>query len=181
MLQATVAAMAVRGYAGTSVAEIVRRAGVSRETFYQQFSSKQACFSAALEEAIERLLGAMVTVVDPAAEPAERSALLIGAYLKTLADRPELARMFLIEVYAAGPDAVGRRTETQQRVAEALRAIFDDRSARGSFACEVLVTAISAMVTTKLMAGDLDGLRALQAPFADLVRHAVAFTGEPCS
>jgi len=35
------------------------------------------------------------------------------------------------------------------------------------------------MVTTKLMADDLDGLRALHAPFADLVRRALELTGEP--
>jgi AcrR family transcriptional regulator len=179
MLEAAVAAISTKGYAVASVAEVIRRAGVSRETFYQQFSSKQDCFSAALDVAIERLLGTMTTAVDADGDPHERSWQLIGSYLDTLADQPALARMFLVEVYAAGPDAVRRRAESQQRVADALCAIVDDTSAQARFACEVLVTAISSMVTTKLMADDLDGLRALHAPFADLVRRALELTGEP--
>jgi len=172
MLQATVDAMTAQGYAGTSVAEVIRRAGVSRETFYQQFSSKQDCFSAALDIAIERLIGTMATVGHAEGEPDERPRRLIGAYLNILADEPALARMFLVEVYAAGAGAIGRRAESQQRVVDALCDIFDDSSARARFACEVLVTAMSSMVTTKLMADDLEGLRALQGPFADLVQHA---------
>jgi len=154
--------MTEQGYAGTSVAEVIRRAGVSRETFYQLFSAKQDCFSAALDIAIERLLAALATVGHPEGEPQERPRRLIGAYLDILADEPALARMFLVEVYAAGPDAIQRRSECQQRVVDALCDIVDDRSARGRFACEVLVTAMSSMVTTKLMADDLDGLRALR-------------------
>jgi len=42
---------------------------------------------------------------------------LIGAYLDALAEEPTLTRMFLVEVYAAGPDAVQRRVDSQQRVA----------------------------------------------------------------
>jgi len=175
LLQATVEAMTEQGYAGTSVAEVIRRAGVSRETFYQLFSSKQDCFSAALDIAIERLLAALATVGHPEGEPQERPRRLIGAYLDILADEPALARMFLVEVYAAGPDAIQRRSECQQRVVDALCDIVDDRSARGRFACEVLVTAMSSMVTTKLMADDLDGLRALRTPFVDLIHRAIEF------
>jgi len=46
-----------------------------------------------------------------------RTRRLIGAYLDALAEEPTLARMFLVEVYAAGPDAVQRRVDSQQRVA----------------------------------------------------------------
>jgi hypothetical protein len=46
-----------------------------------------------------------------------RTRRLIGAYLDALAEEPTLTRMFLVEVYAAGPDAVQRRVDSQQRVA----------------------------------------------------------------
>jgi AcrR family transcriptional regulator len=44
MLYAMAEAMTVNGYVGTSVADVLRGAGVSRQTFYQQFLSKQDCF-----------------------------------------------------------------------------------------------------------------------------------------
>ena len=56
ILLAMADAMAENGYVGTSVAQIIRRAGVSRETFYEQFSSKEDCFTSAYDRAVELLL-----------------------------------------------------------------------------------------------------------------------------
>jgi AcrR family transcriptional regulator len=50
LLRAMVDVMADKGYAGTSVADILRRARVSRETFYELFSSKEDCFMSAFEQ-----------------------------------------------------------------------------------------------------------------------------------
>src|SRR3954453_9402858 len=43
--------MAEKGYVATSVADVLRAAKVSRETFYEQFDSKEDCFMSALEAA----------------------------------------------------------------------------------------------------------------------------------
>jgi AcrR family transcriptional regulator len=44
-----------KGYAATSVEDLVRRAGVTKGAFYHHFDDKQAIFRAVLEEAQERL------------------------------------------------------------------------------------------------------------------------------
>ena len=44
-----VEAMGSEGYVGTSVADIIGRAGVSRETFYRLFDDKQDCFLATFD------------------------------------------------------------------------------------------------------------------------------------
>src|ERR687887_842834 len=44
MLGALVEVVAEKGYAATTVADIIGRAGVSRTTFYQQFKDKEDCF-----------------------------------------------------------------------------------------------------------------------------------------
>jgi len=59
MLVAMAVAVAERGYVRTSVADVIRRARVSRETFYEQFEDKEACFMAAFESAAELTLRAM--------------------------------------------------------------------------------------------------------------------------
>ncbi|NGN62672.1 TetR/AcrR family transcriptional regulator [Streptomyces sp. A7024] len=177
MLAAMAEAMMEKGYVGTPVAEIIRRAGVSRETFYQQFRSKQDCFIQALDTGTDVLARLLELAADdrleqaaaggPLAPPAQFRRLL-HIYLRTLADEPALARVFLVEVYAAGPEAMERRREVQGRFAEAIADIFDARTPDARFACDALVAATAQLVTTHLVTGDLDALRALEEPLAEL-------------
>ena len=53
---AMVATVAAKGYADTSVADLVELAGVSRSSFYQQFESKQACFIATYDAIVADVL-----------------------------------------------------------------------------------------------------------------------------
>ena len=64
--------MAEKGYVDTSVADVLRRARVSRETFYEQFGSKQDCFIAAFEQAAGGILASLERA---AAAPGRRGAL----------------------------------------------------------------------------------------------------------
>jgi AcrR family transcriptional regulator len=163
--------MARKGYAATSVSEVLQAAGVSRETFYEQFSSKEDCFMAAFETAVNGLLGAVREAPGPGAPPFERFERGLRAYLDALADDPAFARVMLIEVYAAGPAALERRAALQSGFVDAVGETLGSRTASDRFANEALVAAISAMVTSRLAAGDVDGLRALHRPLTDLARR----------
>jgi AcrR family transcriptional regulator len=181
MLLAIADAMTRKGYVGTSVADVLKGAGVSRETFYQQFSSKLDCFMSAFDVAGEMLLGRLGAAVpdlgpddDAGGSPLDRFDRALGAYLDVLAEHPALARVFLVEVYAAGPDAMARRAELQGRIAEAMAELLGARTQQDRFACQALVAAIGAMVTGPLVADDLDRLHALRADVVDLVRRALA-------
>jgi AcrR family transcriptional regulator len=173
MLRAMADAMAERGYVGTPVAEIIRRAGVSRETFYQQFSSKQDCFVAALEDALGRLGYALNAAIEVDGEPIERYDRMVGIYLEALALEPATARLFLIEIYAAGPEVMRRRVELQQQFVDGLVQIFGAHTERGRFACQALMAATISMATTYIASGDTKALRALRAPLVDLVRSVI--------
>src|SRR2546422_8181420 len=59
MLRAMAEAVSELGYANTPVAEVLRRAGVSRETFYEQFANKEDCFLAAYDAGETTLLQAI--------------------------------------------------------------------------------------------------------------------------
>ena len=63
MLVAMTEAVAERGFAKVTVADVIRRAGVSRETFYQHFSDKDDAFLAALDGAAQLLAGRLVDVI----------------------------------------------------------------------------------------------------------------------
>ena len=174
MLRGLAEAVAEKGYGATSVADITNRAGTSRETFYQQFSSKQGCFIAAYEAAASKILKRLREASQPTGTPLERFSHAITAYLDALAAEPSFARLFLVEVYAAGPDALQNRAHLQQRFAELLAEGLRAKGPTERFACDILVAGISAMVTARLALRDIDGIRDLAAPLTDLVGQALS-------
>jgi len=170
MLRALAEAVAEKGYAKTSVADVLSRAGVSRETFYEQFSSKEDCFLETFDLAGEILLG-RVAGAPGEGTAAERFDRLLTAYLDTLASEPAYARVYLVDSHAAGPEAVRRRVALQARFTDALVELFGLRAPHERFACELLVAAVGSLVTTRVALGDEESLRDLRAPIVDLVRR----------
>ena len=178
MLAAMAEAVAEKGYARTAVADVIERAGVSRETFYEHFADKEGCFLAAYDTGVEALLEVMAeAVAGSRAGPEKRLDRVLSAYFAAIAAEPAFARTFLIEVYAVGPRALERRVELQQRFVAMVAEIFGLESAsHGSserFACEALVAAISSLVTSRVGAGRLDELDELRAPLVGLAHRMV--------
>ena len=161
---------AERGYARTTVAAVIARAGVSRATFYEHFADKETCFLAAFDAGVDIVLATLEgTPGGDEGSPVERLDRVLEAYLELLASEPAFARTFLVEVYAAGPRAIARRAELQQRFVDAIAGVLetDER-----FACEALVAAISSLVTSRVGSGRPEELPALRAPLVDLVTRA---------
>jgi AcrR family transcriptional regulator len=124
MTDAMAATVAAKGYAATTVGDVVAGAGVSRKTFYEHFRDKEECFLAAFEAGVETLLAAIV-----AAEPEQPGwegmlRARVRAYLETLAARPEFARTFMLEVFAAGPHALERRAQVHERFAHLIADLY---------------------------------------------------------
>ncbi len=104
-----------KGYAATTVADIVGRAGVSRTTFYEHFEDKKACFLSSYDASSERHFEGVRDAMAAAGEPVERVRAGVTAYLGGLSESPAYARAFLVEVLAAGPAGVERRTRSTER------------------------------------------------------------------
>ncbi len=173
MFRAMAEAVAEKGYVQTSVADVLRRARVSRETFYQQFASKQDCFIAAYEQAAGMVLALLEREASSEGTLVERFERTIAVYLEALAAEPAFARLFMVEVYAAGERVLERRAEVQQRFTALLIEGLEASGATERFACEALVAAVITLVTDRLCANDLAGLRGLRRPLTDLVRAAL--------
>ena len=168
MFRALAAAMTERGYVATPVAEIIRRAGVSRETFYQHFGSKQECFIAAYAWATDALRTGFAAGIAGSGTPLDRFSDLLGRYLAALAEDPGRARLFLVEVYAAGPEVMRRRVEVQREAAAVLAEIFSADDAQAQFACEALLAAVVQMVTTRITLDEPASLAGLHRPLVAL-------------
>lgn len=166
-------AMAERGYVGTPVAAVLERAGVSRETFYQLYRDKLACFLDALDLVGAVLLGELATAVDGPGERLERAERAIENYLATIARHPAFARLYLVEVHAAGPEAVRRRAQLQAAVVDGLARMLGARSKAARFACQMYVAGVATMVTAPMATGDLAAVTDLRRPLVDHLRRLV--------
>jgi AcrR family transcriptional regulator len=99
--------VAKRGYQGTTIEHIVKRAGVSRATFYEHFENREACLLAAFDDGGEELQRRMSEATQSGEWP-ERVRAGLGAFVDYCASEPALARTCLVESVTAGPVAMER-------------------------------------------------------------------------
>jgi AcrR family transcriptional regulator len=101
-----------RGYRAVTVADIVRRAGIARNTFYENFSSKQDCFLATQEYAVEEALRRVVDAATAVESWQARVDAGLAAFLDYVASEPALARTCIVESLSAGPASLERYEES---------------------------------------------------------------------
>jgi AcrR family transcriptional regulator len=163
ILEATAAAICERGFAATSVSDIVVAAGTSRRSFYNEFSNKAAAAIAAYEQGFQRVLG----VCTPAFFGSELwpdrvwdSALAVTAFL---AREPWLAYFGFVECYAIGREFASRVHSTQLAFT-----LFLEEGYRQHEGVQLLSRASSALIaacTVEL------GFRASRGPLAVNIRR----------
>jgi AcrR family transcriptional regulator len=152
LLEATGRAVAEKGYAAATIDDIVRGAGVSKKTFYEHFPDKLGCFLAAYEAASDELLEHVRAAQEASGDWVERTRAGIHAYLRWLAAEPALARVFLIEIAAAGPEALERRERVRDRYAARMRELQTTNSVPDEL-FHAVVAAVDDLVVRRLRAG----------------------------
>src|SRR2546421_574475 len=121
LLRSVIAAVSERGYPAVTVADIVRRARVSKKAFYDHFANKEECFLAATGEGRELMIARVMSASRALPAGASDEDFLRAAcrgFLTFLADEPAFARVFYIHMPAAGVRAVGRLDAAPRRFAE---------------------------------------------------------------
>ena len=126
---------------------------VSKKTFYEHFADKLDCFLAAYEAASDELLEHVQAAQDTATDWVDRTRAGIHAYLRWLAAEPALARVFLIEIAAAGPEALERRERVRDRYAERMRELQAGNSVPDEI-FHAVVAAVDDLVVRRLRAGN---------------------------
>jgi AcrR family transcriptional regulator len=169
LIRAMLETVAERGYEATTVPDVVARAQVSRNAFYEFFADKTRCFIAACDEEASELLGA---VLESASAASWTEALRQGtrAYLDWWAQRPAFARAYFIGLPVAGDPAVAQRERGYARFREVFQVL--GRRARTEqldlpplpeVVPRVLVFAITELVTEEVRAGRVESLPGLEA------------------
>ncbi len=170
---AVVDAVAEHGYTGTTVAHIVRRARVSRETFYEHFPSKDACYLAAVGVAFDELRHVIGEALGSSPDPLGSLDAFLRAYLEWMAARPQVARCLLLELRDAGRPTLAREDEAMRTLVDRLMARIDPRD---RFACEMFVAALRQMVGLRVDGGGAASLPELREP---LLRVAQRYAAGP--
>jgi AcrR family transcriptional regulator len=160
------------GYGAMTVESIIGRAGVSRRTFYEHFKNKHEAFLAAYDEAAAQLAEIVIAAVVAAESFARRAQAGLSAVLNFLADEPALARLCVVEVLAAGPEAVRRRGDSVRGFAALVdqyaRDLLDEPSPL--LTAETVVGGMYEVIYSRVLRGDTATLPAL---LPDLIYSAL--------
>lgn len=130
-----------QGYQQVTVADIVRRAGTARNTFYENFRSKEDCFLATQEYAMTAALERVVETAGALQSWPQRVRAGLTAFLSYVAEEPALARTCMVEALSAGPAAVEYYEKSQQAFVSLFR-LGRDVSPHGADLPETMEEAI---------------------------------------
>jgi AcrR family transcriptional regulator len=115
LIAAVVRVTAAKGYQATSVADILKAAGVGRESFYRYFENKEACFLSANDVLIDDLEAELADAYNQPGPWPARVRGGLAATLAWLAADPNVARVMLIEMGTVGPVSTERFRQTFHR------------------------------------------------------------------
>jgi len=122
LLDATEALIAEKGATGTTIEAIVKTAGISTVTFYEQFRDKDECFVAAFERAVEELRAEVSDAVPAEAAWSEKVSVGLEALLTALDAEPARARLCFVEAQRGGREMAAR----YDAALDAVAAVLDD-------------------------------------------------------
>lgn len=175
VVAAATSVFAERGYAGASVEDVVRAAGISRRTFYQHFDDLADALAAVHDAAGRFAVARVEQAVASATTPSDRLERGLAALLSLVAGNPGLARALFSEARLAGPRLEARQQKLRLHFATLLRGVLQEAHARGEVACapdELAVVALVAGVEAVGARLAIHGAPALAEATAAMVRLA---------
>jgi AcrR family transcriptional regulator len=111
-----------KGYAETTVADVIKLAELSRKTFYDHFKSKEDCFLAAYDVIVKRITSVALDAYEKAESWTDGLSDALRATLRLLSAEPDVARLALVEILAAGPQALERYDRAMRQFVPMLEA-----------------------------------------------------------
>jgi AcrR family transcriptional regulator len=159
-------AVGADGYDAASVRAVLDRSGLYRQAFYDNFPDKGTCYLEAFDFEIARIETELAAAV--AGETTWRGKLRAGLarVLELLDAEPDRARAVIVEVHAAGGEALVKRAEMMRRAIDFVAAGAEEGSvAAPPMAPEGVVAGIHAMIHARLATGVSGGFRELLPEF----------------
>ncbi|MGC2373682.1 MAG: TetR/AcrR family transcriptional regulator [Solirubrobacteraceae bacterium] len=166
LLDGMIETVALRGYDRTTVSRVLSSANAQEAVFSEHFRDKHDCFMQAIDDLIGRVESAALEQFERDAPWPEHVRLALESLLWALMSHPDGARVLLVEILCAGPEACER-----QRSALALFASLIERGRPGSPGAEhlpaqtseAIVGGIASIVHRRVLQGDTAELPSLHA------------------
>jgi len=176
LLEGMARSVAAKGYAATTVADIVREAEVSRRTFYEYFSDRTDCLIALYEAASYGALGVLRSALDPSRSWQAQVEQALQAYLECLASDPVLLRTLYVEILGLGAAGLAARRRVNQDIADFMLKVINTDPSRELLAPDMALAVVGGVNELILLAIEQDnikGIPAISATAAALVRAVV--------
>jgi AcrR family transcriptional regulator len=171
IVRAMVDVVGERGYAGAAVGLVVARAKVSPRTFYEAFDGLQDCFLAVIDEETERAAALVAHAFERETAWREGLRSALTSLLVFLDSEPVLARIWLVEVLAAGSWALERRERNLSRLTRLIVSAWTvpDGWRPPPLAAEGVMTSVLGVLHNHLVARGRDPLISLLGPLIGIV------------
>jgi AcrR family transcriptional regulator len=151
ILQGMLEAVGTQGYERTSVQDAVAEAGLYRQAFYDSFEDKEDCYLQAIDAGSAWIELAMREAAAGETDWRGRLRGALSGLLAFLEEQPAVARAVLVEVHAAGPRAVEKRTEAMGRAAMMVDLAREESTGTApEISAEAVVAGILAVLHTRL-------------------------------
>ena len=173
-------AVAAKGYADTTIADVVREASVSRRTFYENFADKAECLTALYESASGNALAVLRGAIDRQSDWQAQLEQALSAYFGALACNPVLLRTLFIEILGLGMPGLAARRRVNQQLVDLMLEVINQRTGESRGAplhpamAVAVVGGINEMVLQSIEQGRAGALQELVAPSAALLRAAIS-------
>jgi AcrR family transcriptional regulator len=161
ILKAMAKSCAEKTFSGTTIADIVGYASISRATFYKHFDNKRQCFYATVDAFLKELqsVASQANATSDGSRP-DAVRKVVTAVLEHLVAKPDHATLLLVEATVVNPEIVRRYRDL---VLEALEA---QQSAAGEAECagtdpEIAFGSAMVLVAGYLGAGQAEDLGSL--------------------
>jgi len=134
VLDAAVDLFAEHGYDGTSVSQVITRAGVAKGGFYHHFASKEALLYEVYGDLIGRQLAGMDEILARRLPPADTLRALIADLVETTAASARPALVFWREMHRLGDERTAAYRRARRRYHDTVRRLIREAQAAGAFA-----------------------------------------------
>ncbi|WP_220809442.1 TetR/AcrR family transcriptional regulator [Noviherbaspirillum aridicola] len=173
LLEGMAQAVAEKGYAETTIADIVRAAAVSRRTFYEHFPAKADCLVALYEAASRNALDVLRQAIDPAHDWEEQAEAALGAYFDCLSRNPVLMRTLFVEILGLGAEGLAARRRVNRELADFMLQTVNGQGKRKPLSPDLalaVVGGINELVLRAIEQERVGRLRELTGVSVDLLR-----------
>ncbi len=183
--RAAIELLGERGYAGTTVDDIVERAGVAKGTVYYHYSGKAALMRALLEDGLRTLADSFRLEISGAQTPTEALRCLVHAELAYIRQYEAFSKLVMSEMWRVDRDWRDALTVLREEYAGVIADVLAQGVAGGEFRRDLNVEATASALFGMVATAALDWLvfrperprEEVEADLAALVLAAVRAPG----